>query len=69
MIEEVTHRLVKLVRGALLVTTLPQGEQSLYGGWQNKTELPGTWITQIIHTVRWRFVFESIELDSGLRYN
>uniref|UniRef100_A0A3Q3DA26 Exocyst complex component 2 n=2 Tax=Hippocampus comes TaxID=109280 RepID=A0A3Q3DA26_HIPCM len=52
MIEEVTHRLVKLVRGALLATTLPQGEQSLYGGWQNKTELPGAWITQIIHIVR-----------------
>lgn len=47
-----THRLVKLVRGALLPTTLPQAELSLYGGWENKTELTGAWLTQIIHTVR-----------------
>uniref|UniRef100_UPI0037E703F6 exocyst complex component 2 n=1 Tax=Semicossyphus pulcher TaxID=241346 RepID=UPI0037E703F6 len=52
MIEEMTNRLVKLVRGALLPTTLPQGEQNLYGGWENKTELTGIWLTQIIHTVR-----------------
>ncbi|XP_070817156.1 exocyst complex component 2 isoform X2 [Chaetodon trifascialis] len=52
MIEEMTHRLVKLVRGALLPATLPQAEQSLYGGWENKTELTGAWLTQIIHTVR-----------------
>nr|XP_020512359.1 exocyst complex component 2 isoform X1 [Labrus bergylta] len=52
MIEEMTHRLVKLVRGALLPSTLPQGELNLYGGWENKTELTGNWLTQIIHTVR-----------------
>ncbi|XP_041790867.1 exocyst complex component 2 [Chelmon rostratus] len=52
MIEEMTHRLVKLVRGALLPTTMPQAELSLYGGWETKTELTGAWLTQIIHTVR-----------------
>ncbi|XP_034737467.1 exocyst complex component 2 [Etheostoma cragini] len=52
MIEEMTNRLVKLVRGAVLPTTLPHGELSFYGGWQNKTELTGTWLTQIIHIVR-----------------
>ncbi|KAJ3599316.1 hypothetical protein NHX12_033279 [Muraenolepis orangiensis] len=52
MIEELTHRLVKLVRGALLPATLPQGELALYGGWENKTELTGVWVTQVIHTVR-----------------
>uniref|UniRef100_A0A3Q3X1L5 Exocyst complex component 2 n=1 Tax=Mola mola TaxID=94237 RepID=A0A3Q3X1L5_MOLML len=52
MIEEMTHRLVKLIRGALLPTTLPQAERSLYGGWENKMELTGAWLTQIIHTVR-----------------
>ncbi|KAM9358428.1 exocyst complex component 2 [Symphorus nematophorus] len=52
MIEEMTHRLVKLIRGALLPSTLPQAELNLYGGWENKTELTGAWLTQIIHTVR-----------------
>ncbi|XP_070688007.1 exocyst complex component 2 [Pempheris klunzingeri] len=52
MIEEMTHRLVKLVRGALLPTTLAQTDLSLYGGWDNKAELTGAWLTQIIHTVR-----------------
>uniref|UniRef100_A0A667YRF4 Exocyst complex component 2 n=1 Tax=Myripristis murdjan TaxID=586833 RepID=A0A667YRF4_9TELE len=52
MIEELTHRLVKLVRGALLPATLPQGELSLYGGWENKTELTAPWLTQVIHIVR-----------------
>ncbi|XP_049911113.1 exocyst complex component 2 [Epinephelus moara] len=52
MIEEMTNRLVKLIRGALLPTTLPQGELNFYGGWENKTELTGAWLTQIIHTVR-----------------
>ncbi|XP_054459204.1 exocyst complex component 2 [Anoplopoma fimbria] len=52
MIEEMINRLVKLVRGALLPTTLPQGELNFYGGWENKTELTGAWLTQIIHTVR-----------------
>uniref|UniRef100_A0A3B3Y4M7 Exocyst complex component 2 n=1 Tax=Poecilia mexicana TaxID=48701 RepID=A0A3B3Y4M7_9TELE len=52
MIEELTNRLVKLIRGALLPTTLPQGELHVYGGWEDKTELTGAWFTQIIHTVR-----------------
>lgn len=52
MIEEMTHRLVKLVRGALLPTTLPKSDQNLYGGWDNKTDLSGKWLTQIMHTVR-----------------
>uniref|UniRef100_A0A674NA45 Exocyst complex component 2 n=1 Tax=Takifugu rubripes TaxID=31033 RepID=A0A674NA45_TAKRU len=52
MIEEMTHRLVKLVRGALLPTTLPKSEQNLYGGWDNKTDLSGVWLTQIMHTIR-----------------
>lgn len=52
MIEEMTHRLVRLIRGALLPTTLPQAELNLYGGWETKTELTGAWLTQIIHTVR-----------------
>lgn len=47
-----THRLVKLVRGALLPTTLPKPEQNLYGGWDNKTDLSGNWLTQIMHTIR-----------------
>lgn len=52
MIEELTNRLVRLIRGAILPTTLPQQELSFYGGWENKAELTGTWHTQIIHTVR-----------------
>ncbi|KAJ8376869.1 hypothetical protein SKAU_G00074490 [Synaphobranchus kaupii] len=52
MIEEVTHRLVKLVRGALLPPTLSELELRLYGGWESKTELSGQWLTQVIHTVR-----------------
>ncbi|XP_056132025.1 exocyst complex component 2 isoform X2 [Lampris incognitus] len=52
MIEELTHRLVKLIRGALLPITLPRGEVSFYGGWENKMELTGPWLTQVIHTVR-----------------
>ena len=53
MIEEVTHRLVKLVRGALLPSTLTELELRLYGGWESKTELTGPWLTQVIHTVRY----------------
>uniref|UniRef100_A0A8C3A7G2 Exocyst complex component 2 n=1 Tax=Cyclopterus lumpus TaxID=8103 RepID=A0A8C3A7G2_CYCLU len=56
MIEEMINRLVKLVRGALLPTTLPQGELSFYGGWENKTELTGAWLTQVIHTVRFELL-------------
>ncbi|XP_072245025.1 exocyst complex component 2 [Leuresthes tenuis] len=52
MIEELTSLLVKLIRGALLPATLPQAELRFYGGWDNKAELTGAWLTQIIHTVR-----------------
>uniref|UniRef100_A0A1A7Z6U8 Exocyst complex component 2 n=1 Tax=Iconisemion striatum TaxID=60296 RepID=A0A1A7Z6U8_9TELE len=52
MIEELTNRLVKFIRGALLPTTMPPAELSLYGGWEDKTELTGAWLTQIIHIVR-----------------
>ncbi|CAG5863110.1 unnamed protein product [Menidia menidia] len=52
MIEELTSRLVNLIRGALLPATMPQVELSFYGGWENKSELTGAWLTQIIHTVR-----------------
>ncbi|CAN9500749.1 unnamed protein product [Ophioblennius macclurei] len=52
MIEELTNRLVKLIRGALLPATLPKVELSLYAGWESKTELTGAWLTQIIHIVR-----------------
>ncbi|XP_036437805.1 exocyst complex component 2 [Colossoma macropomum] len=52
MIEEVTRRLVQLVRGSLLPTTLPQDQRRLYGGWDTKTILTGAWLTQVIHTIR-----------------
>ncbi|XP_061681753.1 exocyst complex component 2 isoform X2 [Syngnathoides biaculeatus] len=67
MIEELTNRLVKFVRGALLPITLLQGERSLYGGWENKTELNGTWLTQIIHTVRGCFeALSALEIPNDL---
>ncbi|XP_035270817.1 exocyst complex component 2 [Anguilla anguilla] len=52
MIEEVTHRLVKLVRGALLPATLSEPDLRVFGGWEAKTVLTGQWLTQVIHTVR-----------------
>uniref|UniRef100_A0A3B3S722 Exocyst complex component 2 n=1 Tax=Paramormyrops kingsleyae TaxID=1676925 RepID=A0A3B3S722_9TELE len=52
MIEEVTHRLVKLVRGALLPSSLTPTELQLYGGWEAQSKLSGPSLTQIIHTVR-----------------
>ncbi|XP_036376970.1 exocyst complex component 2 [Megalops cyprinoides] len=52
MIEEVTHRLVKLVRGALLPSSLSEAELRLYGGWEAKSKLSAQWLTQVIHTVR-----------------
>uniref|UniRef100_A0A8B9KKT5 Exocyst complex component 2 n=1 Tax=Astyanax mexicanus TaxID=7994 RepID=A0A8B9KKT5_ASTMX len=52
MIEEVTRRLVQLVRGALLPGTLREDQRRLYGGWDTKTPLTGTWLTQVIHTIR-----------------
>ncbi|KAA0708629.1 Exocyst complex component 2 [Triplophysa tibetana] len=52
MIEEVTRRLVQLVRGALLPSSLTEMELRLYGGWDTKNPLRGAWLTQAIHTVR-----------------
>uniref|UniRef100_A0A671QTP9 Exocyst complex component 2 n=1 Tax=Sinocyclocheilus anshuiensis TaxID=1608454 RepID=A0A671QTP9_9TELE len=52
MIEEVTRRLVQLVRGALLPSSLTEQQLRQYGGWNTKTPLRGAWLTQVIHTVR-----------------
>lgn len=52
MIEEVTRRLVQLVRGALLPSSLTELQLRQYGGWDTKTPLTGAWLTQVIHTVR-----------------
>ncbi|XP_076849244.1 exocyst complex component 2 [Brachyhypopomus gauderio] len=52
MIEEVTRRLVMLVRGALLPSSLYEQDKRLYGGWDTNVSLTGAWLTQIIHTVR-----------------
>lgn len=52
MIEEVTRRLVHLVRGALLPSSLTELELRQYGGWDTKTPLSGAWLTQAIHTTR-----------------
>uniref|UniRef100_A0A8C2BX89 Exocyst complex component 2 n=1 Tax=Cyprinus carpio TaxID=7962 RepID=A0A8C2BX89_CYPCA len=52
MIEEVTRRLVQLVRGALLPSSLTELQLRQYGGWDTKTPLSGAWLTQVIHTVR-----------------
>uniref|UniRef100_A0A8C1AII2 Exocyst complex component 2 n=1 Tax=Cyprinus carpio carpio TaxID=630221 RepID=A0A8C1AII2_CYPCA len=52
MIEEVTRRLVQLVRGALLPSSLTEQQLRQYGGWDTKTPLSGVWLTQVIHTVR-----------------
>uniref|UniRef100_A0A673K0B8 Exocyst complex component 2 n=1 Tax=Sinocyclocheilus rhinocerous TaxID=307959 RepID=A0A673K0B8_9TELE len=52
MIEEVTRRLVQLVRGALLPSSLTEQQLRQYGGWDTKTPLSGAWLTQVIHTVR-----------------
>uniref|UniRef100_A0A673NDF6 Exocyst complex component 2 n=1 Tax=Sinocyclocheilus rhinocerous TaxID=307959 RepID=A0A673NDF6_9TELE len=52
MIEEVTRRLVQLVRGALLPSSLTELQLRQYGGWDTKTPLGGAWLTQVIHTVR-----------------
>ncbi|MBN3309213.1 EXOC2 protein, partial [Amia calva] len=52
MIQEVMHSLVKLIRGALLPSSLTELELRQYGGWEMKSELSGQWLTQVIHTVR-----------------
>jgi len=57
MIEEVTRRLVQLVRGALLPSSLTELQLRQYGGWDTKTPLSGCWLTQVIHTVRYMCEF------------
>ncbi|GCB73898.1 hypothetical protein scyTo_0002980 [Scyliorhinus torazame] len=52
MIQEVINSLVKLIRGALLPSSLVEVELKQYGGWETKMELSGQWLTHIIHTMR-----------------
>ncbi|TRY57029.1 hypothetical protein DNTS_023937 [Danionella cerebrum] len=52
MIEEVTRRLVELVRGALLPSSLSELQLRQCGGWDSKIPLSGSWLTQVIHTLR-----------------
>ncbi|XP_041040472.1 exocyst complex component 2 [Carcharodon carcharias] len=52
MIQEVISSLVKLIRGALLPSSLVEVELRQYGGWEAKMELSGQWLTHIIHTMR-----------------
>ncbi|XP_069765761.1 exocyst complex component 2 isoform X2 [Narcine bancroftii] len=52
MIQEVINSLVKLIRGALLPSSLAEIELKKYAGWEAKLELSGQWLTHIIHTVR-----------------
>ncbi|XP_060706298.1 exocyst complex component 2 [Hemiscyllium ocellatum] len=52
MIQEIINSLVKLIRGALLPSSLAEVEHRQYGGWESKMELSGQWLTHIIHTMR-----------------
>ncbi|XP_078544151.1 exocyst complex component 2 [Lissotriton helveticus] len=52
MIQEVMQSLVKLIRGALLPSSLVEGELRLYGGWEMKAELSGHWLTHSVQTIR-----------------
>ncbi|XP_067911422.1 exocyst complex component 2 isoform X1 [Heterodontus francisci] len=52
MIQEVINSLVKLIRGALLPSSIAEIELRQYGGWEAKMELSGQWLTHIIHTLR-----------------
>lgn len=58
MIQEVMHCLVKLVRGALLPLSIPEGVVRQYGGWEVKCELSGQWLTHVIQTMR--LTYESL---------
>ncbi|XP_036113304.1 exocyst complex component 2 isoform X4 [Molossus molossus] len=58
MIQEVMHCLVKLVRGALLPLSVPEGGVKQYGGWDVKSELSGQWLTHVIQTIR--LTYESL---------
>ncbi|XP_078283534.1 exocyst complex component 2 isoform X1 [Rhinoraja longicauda] len=52
MIQEVINSLMKLIRGALLPSSLVEAELKQYGGWETKNELSGQWLTHIIQTMR-----------------
>lgn len=58
MIQEVMHCLVKLIRGALLPLSIPEGGVRQYGGWEVKSELSGQWLTHVIQTIR--LTYESL---------
>ncbi|XP_073080562.1 exocyst complex component 2 isoform X3 [Manis javanica] len=58
MIQEVMHCLVKLVRGALLPLSIPEGGVRQYGGWEVKSELSGPSLAHVIQTVR--LTYESL---------
>ncbi|KAG8508875.1 Exocyst complex component 2, partial [Galemys pyrenaicus] len=51
MIQEVMHCLVRLIRGALLPLSIPEGGARLYGGWEVKSELSGQWLAHVIQTI------------------
>lgn len=58
MIQEVMQCLVKLVRGALLPLSIPEGGLRQYGGWEVKAELSGQWLAHVIQTLR--LTYESL---------
>lgn len=58
MIQEVMHCLVKLIRGALLPLSIPEGGVRQYGGWEVKSELSGQWLAHVIQTIR--ITYESL---------
>lgn len=58
MIQEIMYCLVKLIRGALLPLSIPEGGMRQYGGWEVKSELDGQWLAHVIQTVR--LTYESL---------
>ncbi|XP_054982670.1 exocyst complex component 2 [Sorex araneus] len=58
MIQEVMQCLVKLIRGALLPLSVPEGGLRQYGGWEVKAELSGPWLAHVIQTLR--LTYESL---------
>ncbi|XP_053528528.1 exocyst complex component 2 isoform X3 [Artibeus jamaicensis] len=58
MIQEIMHCLVKLIRGALLPLSIPEGGVRQYGGWEVKSELDGQWLAHVIQTIR--LTYESL---------
>ncbi|XP_054447964.1 exocyst complex component 2 isoform X2 [Pteronotus mesoamericanus] len=58
MIQEVMHCLVKLIRGALLPLSIPEGGVRQYGGWEVKSELSGQCLAHVIQIIR--LTYESL---------